>query len=79
MDSLIPLNERHLKAVLKPWIAHYNHGRAHMSLGPAIPAPQRPPPPKSPHRHQIPPDHKVRRTTILGGLHHEYWLEEEAA
>jgi transposase InsO family protein len=34
LDFLIPLNDRHLKKVLKTWIAHFNHARPHMSLGP---------------------------------------------
>ena len=38
LDFLIPFNERHLKLVLKIWIAHFNHSRPHMSLGPGIPA-----------------------------------------
>jgi len=33
LDFLIPLNERHLKLTLKSWVAHFNHGRPHMSLG----------------------------------------------
>ena len=33
LDFFIPLNERHLKLILKPWVAHFNHGRPHMSLG----------------------------------------------
>ena len=78
LDFLIPFNEGHLKFVLKSWVAHFNHGRPHMSLGPAIPAPLRPAP-ESSARHQIPPGFRVRSTGILGGLHHEYWLEKEAA
>jgi transposase InsO family protein len=79
LDFLIPFNERHLKFVLTCWIAHYNHGRPHMGLGPAIPAPLRPPPPETPDRHCLPPGHVVRSRAILGGLHHEYWLEKAAA
>jgi transposase InsO family protein len=79
LDFLIPFNERHLKFVLKAWIAHFNHGRPHMSLGPGIPAPLRPPPSESVHRHSIPVGHSLRSVAILGGLHHEYWLEKVAA
>src|SRR4030095_7480738 len=75
LDFLIPFNERHLRAMLKTWIAHFNHARPHMSLGPGIPAALRPPAP----RHQIPGGHAVRRVAVLGGLHHEYWLEKLAA
>jgi putative transposase len=79
LDFVTPFNERHLNSFLKSWITHFNHGRPHMSIGPAIPAPLRQSPPESPHRHQIPSGYKVRSTAILGGLHHEYWLEKVAA
>ena len=79
LDFLIPFNERHLKTMLKTWIAHFNHARPHMSLGPGIPAALRPPAPESAHRHRIPGGHAVRRAAVLGGLHHEYWLEKLAA
>src|SRR5216683_305579 len=38
LDWLIPLSEAHLRFILKSWIAHYNGGRPHMSLGPGIPS-----------------------------------------
>src|SRR6516225_10623517 len=37
LDFLIPLNERHLRSLLKEWVTHYNRGRPHASLGPGIP------------------------------------------
>jgi len=76
LDFLIPLGQRHLKHTLNRWILHYNHGRVHMSLGPGIPAPLKPSPLHSEHRHRLPPGHRVRRKAVLGGLHHEYWLEK---
>ena len=39
LDWLIPLGERHLRALLREWAEHYNRGRPHMSLGPGIPDP----------------------------------------
>ena len=42
LDYVIPLSEKHLRMILREWVAH---------LGPGV----------------------------LGGLHHEYWLEEIAA
>jgi len=39
LDFLIPLHERHLRRILKEWVAHYNQGRPHSSLGPGIPEP----------------------------------------
>ena len=41
LDFVIPLNETHLYGILKEWVAHYNEGRPHMSLGPGIPRPIR--------------------------------------
>jgi transposase InsO family protein len=79
LDFLIPFNERHLKWILNTWIAHFNHARPHMSLGPGIPAALRPLAQESTHRHRIPGGYTVRRAAVLGGLHHEYWLEEIAA
>jgi putative transposase len=73
---MIPLSESHLRFALKFWIAHYNGGRPHMSLGPGIPnAPAitsvRPQPSS---RHRRGDSHAVRSKSILGGLHHEYSL-----
>jgi transposase InsO family protein len=81
LDFVIPLNQRHLYGLLKEWVAHYNAGRPHMSLGPGIPS--QPPVSRlvTPHQHrrQLPPDCRVIVTPILGGLHHEYRLERRAA
>ena len=78
-DVMIPFGERHLRQILKHWGAHYNHGRAHMSLGPGIPNSLHRPPPLSGHRHQLPADYVVGSKAILGGLHHKYWLDKVAA
>jgi transposase InsO family protein len=79
LDFLIPLSENHLKRTLLEWVAHYNHARPHKSLGPGIPLPLNPLPEPSPQRHQIPDDCRVRARPVLGGLHHEYSLEKQAA
>ncbi len=78
LDWLILLNERHLRFVLREWVAHYNRGRPHASLGPGIPdvplgrlARQ--------NGHRIPDGHRVIAAPILAGLHHEYRLEPLAA
>ena len=34
LDWIIPLSEGHLSKVLASWMAHYNRGRPHSSLGP---------------------------------------------
>jgi len=78
LDWLIPLNERHLRLVLREWVAHYNPGRPHASLGSGIPDPSpewiRP----VPVGHHLPERCRVVGTPILGGLHHEYQLEVES-
>jgi putative transposase len=80
LDWVIPLNEKHLRRILREWVAHYNRGRPHASLGPGIPelATTRRPSPKHP-RHELPPDCRIRTKEVLGGLHHEYRLEKVAA
>lgn len=79
LDFLIPLSENHLKRTLVEWVAHYNHGRPHSSLGPGIPAPLTAVPPASPKRHEMPHDRRVVAEPILGGLHQEYSLTKVAA
>ena len=77
LDWLIPLHETHLRRVLEQWVAHYNRGRPHTSLGPGVPdAPDLAPLPSG---HRIPDGHRVTAKSILGGLHHEYRLERQAA
>ncbi len=79
LDFLIPLNERHLRAVLKEWVAHYNRGRPHSSLGPGIPDPRACSEQAKPCGHRIAVSREVVARAILGGLHHEYRLERRAA
>jgi transposase InsO family protein len=79
LDFLITFGERHLKQVVTNWVAHYNHARVHTSLGPGVPDPIRPSPSMSGHRHRPPAGHVLRSKVVLGGLHHESWLEKMAA
>jgi transposase InsO family protein len=77
LDWMIPFTEGHVRRILRQWVAHYNRGRPHTSLGPGIPdAPDFAPVPSG---HPIRDGHRVVVTSILGGLHHEYWLQSRAA
>lgn len=80
LDFVIPLSASHLYSIVKAWVAHYNAGRPHMSLGPSIPQPPVSlPATLQAHRHRIAERQRVEARPILGGLHHEYSLEEKAA
>jgi transposase InsO family protein len=78
LDFMIPLNERHLRWILQRWVIHYNRGRPHASLGPGIPDPL-PDRVATSNDHLLPEGHRVVATPILGGLHHEYRVEADAA
>ena len=79
LDCIMPLTESHLRCLLQEWVPHYNTSRPHMSLGPGIPQPSVSlPVPRQVHRHRLPEHLRVRARPILGGLHHDYQLEEAA-
>jgi transposase InsO family protein len=79
LDWLIPLNERHLRGILRAWVTHYNRGRPHASLGPGIPEASPRANPLVATGHHIPARCRVVATPILNGLHHEYHVVPEAA
>jgi putative transposase len=79
LDFMIPLNERHVRQILRAWMFHYNRARPHSSLGPGIPDPTAEKAELQSMRHRIPNDHCIVVTPILGGLQHEYRLERIAA
>jgi transposase InsO family protein len=80
LDFVIPLTENHLRHLVTEWVRHYNQGRPHMSLGPGIPQPPALlPVPVQAHRHRLPTSLRVGARPILGGLHHDYQLEQKAA
>jgi putative transposase len=79
LDYVIPIDERHLRSILRDWVAHYNRGRPHSSLGPGLPDRTTPLPPRRIDRHHLAPSERVTSTSVLGGLHHEYGLEPSAA
>lgn len=77
LDFMIPWNERQVRRILKEWVAHYNQGRPHSSLGPGIPDQGS----QVAERcgHHLPSHQRVVARAILGGLHHEYGWEKRAA
>jgi transposase InsO family protein len=80
VDFVIPLAENHLRRLLSAWMQHYNHGRPHMALGPGMPQPLVALPALlQEQRHRLPAHGRVVVRPILGGLHHAYWQEEQAA
>src|SRR5438093_1777813 len=76
LDFVTPLNESHIRMILKPLVAHFNRGRPHSSLGPGIPEPSFTKVPVQNKRHHIPDDYRVSAIPVLGGLHHDYKLEK---
>jgi transposase InsO family protein len=78
-DFLIPINERHVRIIIREFVKHYNRGRPHSSLGPGIPEPAKDRVPAGVHRHLLPAGYRIESVPVLGGLHHEYRLENEAA
>ncbi len=61
LDHLIPLSERHLRAILSEFVDYYNHDRSHRSLGLQAPSPTL----------QI-RQGGITVRPVLGGLHHAY-------
>lgn len=80
LDWMIPVSEGHLRKTLRSWLAHYNRGRPHSSLGPGLPDQivNLPVPPQR-QRHRFDRATRVVAHPVLNGLHHEYTLEADAA
>ena len=66
LDYVLVFGERHLRQVLREYVAYYNATRPHQSLAAE--------PPDGP-RSLSPPPGRVISRPILGGLHHEYSRE----
>ena len=66
LDRILIFGRRHLGAVLKSYIAHYDRHRPHRSLD------MSPPAPKSAGVTSDAPPRSVIRRDVLGGLIHEY-------
>lgn len=67
LDWVIPLNEKHLRRILREWAT-------------GIPEPTKKPARSAEYgKHQLPQDCRIRTRDVLGGLHHEYWLQKVVA
>lgn len=63
LDHVIVLNERHLRRLLRAYLAYYNRTRTHLALSKDAPVPRATSPPT---------DGKIIAIPQLGGLHHRY-------
>ena len=54
LDYLIPINQRHLRRIVREFADYYNRGRPHSALGPGLPEPNQATVPVGEHRHQLP-------------------------
>jgi hypothetical protein len=66
LDHVIVLGERHLRRVLREYVAYYHGSRTHLGLGKEAPEPR---------AVQSRADGPVVCAPVLGGLHHRYWRE----
>lgn len=76
LDWLMPLSESHLRSILRKWVIHYNRGRPYSSLGPGVPDPPEGAVTiaKMESLHRLGEGLSVLAKSVLGGLHHEYFL-----
>jgi transposase InsO family protein len=66
LDHIIVFNERHLRRVLRAYVAYYQRSRTHLALGKDAPAAR-----------AVQPTGRIVVRPELGGLHHRY--ERQAA
>src|SRR6266581_4405355 len=76
LDWMIPLSEAHMRSIRKSWVEHYNRGRPHSMLGPAVPDPPNGSATmqKRVSRHRLEEGVVVLSRSVLNGLHHEYLI-----
>lgn len=79
LDFLIPLNERHLRHIVREWVEHYNQARPQSPLGPGIPDGDYSLFSSPGCRHVLPSGFRIDKKAVLSGLHHEYRLERLAS
>jgi putative transposase len=64
LDHILVLGERHLRRVLREYVAYFNRGRPHQGLDQALPEP--------PSAVSTNPTGSIRAVPVLGGLYHTY-------
>ncbi len=70
LDTVLVVNERHLRPILTTYLHHFNAARPHRTLGQLAPAQAETQPPPVINL----ADHHVRRRSILDGLTNEYQI-----
>ena len=63
LNYVIPINERHLRRILRSYIRYYLQSRTHLSLGKDA---------RNPRQAQSPETGKIVQVPEVGGLHHRY-------
>jgi hypothetical protein len=71
LDHVIPLNEEHLRRLVRDYVSYFHDNRIHDGLGKDTP--NRRPVQKKPR-----PEATVLSSARLGGLHHRYSWREAA-
>ena len=66
LDHVIVFGERHLRRVLRQYVAYYHGSRTHLGLGKDAPEPR---------TIQRRDEGAVAGVPVLGGLHHRYWRD----
>jgi transposase len=71
LDNVIPLNERHLRRLVRDYVAYFHQDRIHDSL-------EKDTPNRRPVEHKPSPSATVISSPRLGGLHHRYSWRQAA-
>jgi transposase InsO family protein len=68
LDHFLILGERHLRRLVKEYMAYFSHARPHQGIEQLIPC--------QPERPEDPPaTGKIASRPMLGGLHHDYFWQ----
>jgi putative transposase len=62
VDHVIVFNESHLRGILQEYVRYYNTQRTHLGIGKDSPVPR-----------EVQAEGEIRKTPVVGGLHHHYF------